>query len=103
MLYHTTVKNIKFKYIILCTTQKWQDLKNLEIWKYAYSDLQYCQFCVAQNTEYLKLIFCRLVGYTIGYLWSFFQKTNKYHFRIFLYGGSTGARVHKICTHNFKS
>ena len=41
--------------------------------KYAYSHPHFCHFFVARDTNYLKLIFCTFMEYTICYIRDFFQ------------------------------
>jgi hypothetical protein len=64
-----------------------------------YLDLQFFHFCVAQNIKYLKLIFCKFVGYIIEYVRIFFPEffdTQKYDFLFFFLKEITGAHVHQI-------
>jgi hypothetical protein len=59
-----TYKHAKSQYEILWIVvyKKWQNRINLEILKYTYPDPRVCHFCLAQNTNYLKFIFCKFVG-----------------------------------------
>ena len=63
--------------------------------------IRFCHFSVAQNTKYLKLIFCMFVEYTIGYIQDFSQFSLKILFRIFKSIRITGARKPKTFFKNF--
>jgi hypothetical protein len=45
----------------------------------------FCLFCVASNTKYLKLIFYTFAGYIFGYMHIFSElfETQKYDFNLF--------------------
>jgi hypothetical protein len=58
-----TFNHAKFYYEILCIIAYTKITKSDKIcrFKYTYSDLDACHFCIAQYTKYLNMIFCMFV------------------------------------------